>query len=89
MFISATIEISSAATDVVPSDCIVSFEGEQYIFVPASDRHHFEAVSVKTGNTTDEFTAITLPQNFKRETPIVTHGAFELLGLLKNQGEEE
>ncbi|HEY9046498.1 MAG TPA: efflux RND transporter periplasmic adaptor subunit [Ohtaekwangia sp.] len=89
MFITATIEISSAPADAAPTSSIVNFEGDNYIFIAAADKNHFRAIPVKTGDNAGEFTAIELPENFNRQTPIVTQGSFELLGLLKNQEEEE
>ena len=84
MFVTANIETVSQNEDVVPATSIANYEGKDYIFV-SSGVNRFTAIHVNTGTTTDQFTQIQLLEKIETETPIVTRGTFELMGLLKNK----
>jgi cobalt-zinc-cadmium efflux system membrane fusion protein len=86
MFITANIETTSAEADVVPIASIANFEGKDYIFVSSSD-NQFKAIPVTSGNNFGEFTEVQLLERIAPGTPLVTNGAFELMGLLKNNQE--
>jgi cobalt-zinc-cadmium efflux system membrane fusion protein len=84
MFVTATIETKAVMAHVVPDDAVVSFQGEQIIFV-ASDNSHYRAVRVQTGGQADNYTEITpIEEEVKVGSDIVVRGAIELLGLLRN-----
>lgn len=89
MYITAMINTAAKNVTVVPSKAIVSFGGNEYIFVQGGDKNAFKMIEVKTGNTNDEFTEIINSQGIATDTQIVFDGAFELLGLLKNGEAEE
>ncbi len=86
MFVTANIETASQNGDVVPTTSIANYEGKDYIFVP-SGVNRFTAIRVNTGTTMGTFTEIQLLEKTEAGTPIVTRGAFELMGLLKNKQE--
>jgi cobalt-zinc-cadmium efflux system membrane fusion protein len=86
MFITADIETALKETDVVPTTAISSFEGKDYIFVSSGD-NQFKAIRVATGNSIDNFVEVQLQEKVVSGTTIVTTGAFELMGLLKNKQE--
>ena len=86
MFVTAVIETASKDTDVVPTTAISSFEGKDYIFVSSGD-NQFKAIRVVTGNSIGNFTEVQLQEKSVSGTTIVTTGAFELMGLLKNKQE--
>jgi len=86
MFVTAIIETASKETDVVPTTAISNFEGKDYIFASSGD-NEFRAIRVVTGNSIDNFTEVQLQDKLVSGTTIVTTGAFELMGLLKNKQE--
>ncbi len=88
MYITAEIETTLQETDVVPATAIVNFEGDDFLFATAGTKDQFEIIKVKTGNSTAEYTEVQLPQGFDKSRSIVTNGAFELLGILKNTQDE-
>lgn len=84
MFVTATIETASKETDVVPTSAISNFEGKDYIFLSSGD-NQFKAIRVVTGKSVGNFTEIQLQEKMASGATIVTSGAFELMGLLKNK----
>jgi membrane fusion protein, heavy metal efflux system len=88
MYITAEIETTLQETDVVPATAIVNFEGDDFLFATAGTKEQFEIIKVTTGNSTAEYTEVQLPQGFDKSRSIVTNGAFELLGILKNTQDE-
>lgn len=87
MFVTATVETENAMANVVPADAVVNLSGENFVFV-FSGEHQYKAVKVQTGRETGIYTEI-IPIEGKLEvgTPVVVHGAFQLLGLLKSTPE--
>lgn len=49
----------------------------------------FRRVEVGTGVTENGFTALILPENFNRQSKVVTKGAYDLLSKMNNAAEEE
>lgn len=86
MFVTARIETASEIERVVPTAAIANYEGKDYVFVSAGN-NEFKAVSVRTGNTSGGSTAIYFLPQPEEDVMIVTRGAFELMGLLKNKQE--
>ena len=87
MYITANIESDAHEVDAVPVNAIVNFEGEDFVFV-AGGSNQYTLTKIKTGKSTPDFIEVQLPESFDRSLSIVTDGAFELLGLLKNTQEE-
>jgi cobalt-zinc-cadmium efflux system membrane fusion protein len=88
MYITATIETSLEEADVLPASAVVSFEGDDFIFTPTEKKEQFEIIKVKIGSTTSDIVEVEVPQGFDKNRSIVTKGAFELLGILKNMHED-
>ncbi len=86
MFVTATIETASEEADVVPTTSISNFEGKDYIFVSSGD-HQFRAIPVNAGIAVGEFTEVHVSEKIAPGTSVVTRGAFQLMGLLKNNQE--
>lgn len=103
-FVKAVIEIGANPVTALPSQAIVDFEGESYIFVQRPEGAHtdstskgagsegmtFEMVQVSKGVSESGYTQVKFPQEFESQTPkIVLKGAYALLSKLKNSEEEE
>lgn len=84
MFVTANIETMSQDSDVVPVTAISNFEGKNFIFVSSGERQ-FKAVPVTTGIASGYFIEVQLLEKVAPGTSIVTQGAFELMGLMKNK----
>ena len=97
MSITALISIGKETAPAVPSQAIVNYQGQDYIFVQAKDSAEskdsseiiFERVPVVKGVSDVGYTAITLLKDIPSETSIVTKGAFFVLAKMTNVGEEE
>ncbi|TLU89408.1 MULTISPECIES: efflux RND transporter periplasmic adaptor subunit [Dyadobacter] len=103
-FVKAVIETGANPVTALPSQAIVDFEGESYIFVQRAEGAHtdstskgaesegltFEMVQVSKGVSENGYTQIKFPQEFDDQAPkIVLKGAYALLSKLKNSEEEE
>ena len=88
MFVTASIETSTREATVLPVKALVSFEGKDYVFASMNNANEFELVPVEIGNSNAEFIEIKMPPGFEFSRNIVVDGAFELLGMLKNNQEE-
>lgn len=105
MNITAVISIGETVLPAVPTEAIVSFQGQDYIFVLKSNTAptskdtdssktkntelRFERVQVVKGTSDVGFTEVTLMKNLPPKTQIVTKGAFFVLAKMTNTGEEE
>jgi len=96
MNITAVISIGEALVSAVPTDAIVSFQGQDYIFVQTkrpetndSAEIYFERLPVVKGLSDVGYTEITTLKEIPPETPVVTKGAFFLLAKMTNIEEEE
>lgn len=83
MYFTALIETSERSVLAVPENAIVSFEGAEYVFLQ-KDKNQFISFPVKSGVTENGFTEVSLPEGFDLSAPLVTQGAYALLGKLKN-----
>ena len=105
MNITAVISIGESVLPAVPSEAIVSFQGQDYIFVSKNEPSttqkvadssktkdaelKFERIQVIQGTSDVGFTEVTLMKNLPPKTHIVTKGAFFVLAKMTNIGEEE
>ena len=105
MNITAVISIGETVLPAVPTEAIVSFQGQDYIFVSKSNTSttpndkdssktkdaelKFERIQVIKGTSDVGFTEVTLMKDLPPKTPIVTKGAFFVLAKMTNTGEEE
>ncbi len=87
MYFNAEIETDDATVATLPSEAVVKYENRSYVFVAKEARNNYEMVEVKTGNSADNYVEVVLPGRLQSDVGIVTHGAYELLGFLKNRGE--
>lgn len=88
MNVTALISLDKITTPAVPNDAIVTFQGQDYIFI-VTDAHAFEKVPVAKGTSEVGYTQITLLKPVPPDTKIVTKGAFFVLAKLTNSGEGE
>ena len=86
MFMNADIEVKSNNAKVLPDDAFVRFENKQYVFI-VKGKNQFEMVEVKTGNSENGFTEITIDEKLANET-FVFKGAYNLLMKMKNTADE-
>ncbi|HYM95379.1 MAG TPA: efflux RND transporter periplasmic adaptor subunit, partial [Chitinophagaceae bacterium] len=86
MFMNADIEVKSNNTKTLPDDAIVRFENKQYVFI-AKAKNQFEMAEVKTGNSENGFTEITIDEKLAAET-FVLKGSYNLLMKMKNTADE-
>lgn len=87
-FMNALIETAADTAWALPEDAIVRYQNQHYVFVQ-KDAHVFEMQPVKTGGQADSLVAI-IPENDNiGRQQFVVKGAYSLLMLLKNTGEEE
>ena len=105
MNITAVISIGETVLPAVPTEAIVSFQGQDYIFVSKNNTAptskdtdssktknaelKFERVQVVKGTSDVGFTEVTLMKDLPPGTQIVTKGAFFVLAKMTNTGEEE
>ena len=86
MFMNADIEVKSNNVNALPDDAIIRFENKQYIFI-TKGKNQFEMVEVKTGDSENGFTEISIDEKMANET-FVLKGAYNLLMKMKNTSEE-
>lgn len=87
-YMNAEIGTTSNKVHVLPSDAIVTYENEQFVFVETG-KNSFEITKVSTGVSQDNFTA--LSEASARELldkKIVLRGAYNLLMKMKNISDE-
>lgn len=87
MFFSAIIETETETVPALPEEAIVVFEGKDYAFVVRGETE-FEMVEVATGLRENGFVEVKGPADLM-QARFVGAGAYNLLGMLKNSGEEE
>lgn len=93
-YVQAQIKLNNVLSDVLPEEAVVRSEGERYIFYKVTGNEdsalHFRMLPVKVGVEEGGFIQVTLPGNISiPDSSIVTNGAFSLLSVLKNTGEED
>lgn len=100
MNVTGLINIGENATTAVLSNAVVSFSGTDYVFIKKQDTAHanqkpvdgkfvFERIRVKKGITSGGYTEITPLEEIPENAKVVTNGAFYLMAILTNAGEEE
>lgn len=94
MNITALISLEHITAPAVPTDAIVTMQGQDFIFAVSEKAAHagetaFEKVPVAKGTTDVGYTQVTLLKNIPPATKIVTKGAFFVQAKLVNTGEDE
>lgn len=87
MNITALISLDKVTTPAVPTDAIVTYQGQDYIFLVIEDGLSFEKIPVARGTTEVGYTQITLLKPVPENAQIVTKGAFFVLAKMTNSGE--
>ncbi len=86
MYMNAEVELKSLNSNSLPEECIVNFEGKDYIYIEIG-KQKYEMTEVQIGEKENNFVRIL---NFKRlqNKKIVSKGAYTLLMKMKNTEEE-
>jgi RND family efflux transporter MFP subunit len=95
MYVNAIIETSGKKETALPEDAIVSFDDKDYIFVFERNKEEdgkpfteYRIVEVVKNATDDNYSSVTLPEEFNiNTTQVVIKGAYNLLSAMKNAGE--
>lgn len=87
MFFNAIIETATETVPTLPEAALVVFEGHDYVFVVRGD-NEFEMVKVVSGLRENGYVEVDVPAELL-QARFVGAGAYNLLGMLKNTGEEE
>lgn len=86
MFMNAEVELSGSLLAALPENAVVRFENKNYVFIDKGNKQ-FEMQEVQIGETENGFTEIKDAEKFQNKN-IVTEGAYNLLMMLKNTGED-
>jgi RND family efflux transporter MFP subunit len=102
MNVTAVISLEKNTVPAVPSEAIVSYQGQDYIFIQSREHSktedkekkkesglEFAKIPVAKGTTDVGFTEITLLKGIPANAKVVTKGAFFVLAKMTNAGEEE
>ena len=93
MSITAVISLEKATVSAVPTEAIVTHQGQDYIFMQAQKHAEtsltFEKIPVAKGTTDVGYTEITLLKEIPLDARIVVKGAFFVLAKMTNTGEHE
>lgn len=93
MSITAVISLEKATVKAVPTDAIVTYQGQDYIFMKTQKHSEtgltFEKIGVARGTTDVGYTEITLLKEIPSDARIVVKGAFFVLAKMTNTGEHE
>ena len=84
-YMNAEVEVTANNINTLPEECIVNFEGQEYVFIETA-KQQFEITPIKTGTKENGIVAITNTEMLTGKT-IVTHGAYTLLMKMKNKEE--
>lgn len=86
MYLNAEIAVRNHNAFVVPEDALVSFEGNNFLFV-AVTKNEFRMTAIETGVMENGFVEIKNVDSFS-DLDIVTSGAYTILMEMKNTSEE-
>jgi RND family efflux transporter MFP subunit len=103
MNITALISLDKITTPAVPDEAIVTYQGQDYIFIvkdthtesedhsneKAGDGSTFEKVPIAKGTSEVGYTQITVLKPIPADVKIVTKGAFFVLAKMTNSGDGE
>lgn len=82
MYMNAEVEIESTNANAIPEECIVNFEGKNYIFIETA-KQNYKMQEVSLGKKENNFIEVLNAADF-RDKKIVSKGAYTLLMTLKN-----
>lgn len=95
MYVNALIEEPGSQVTSVPSEAIVSFDDQDYIFIFSKEKTEngrsfaeYRMIPVDKGTTDGKYSEVILPQGFDlNSAKVVIKGAYSLLSAKKNAGE--
>ena len=92
-FVHATIQLDHVLSEVLPSEALVRSGDRSFVFilqqVTADSSYLFQMLPVKRGNEQDGYVQATLNGPRVNDLQVVTKGAFSLLSVLKNEGDDD
>ena len=101
MNVTANISLNKATVSAVPTEAIVSYQGQDFIFIVVDSSSSnkgmqkenqktmaFEKIPVAKGTTDVGYSEITLLKEIPANAKIVVKGAFFILAKMTNKGEE-
>lgn len=93
MNVTANISLDKATLPSIPTEAIVSYQGQDFIFVVDSvstkdESTHFKRIPVAKGTTDIGFSEITLLKEIPANAKVVVKGAFFILAKMTNKSEE-
>ena len=86
MYFNIELTINQMATNVLPEEAIVQFEGKDYAF-EVINKNQFKMIPVEIGVTHQNWIETKKPENHGKV--FVSKGAYQLLTALKNKGEDD
>lgn len=93
MFVNAFVSLQPANVTAVPEDAVVSFEGNDYLFVFNKNKKEkgksvteYKMIQIKKGYSEDGYIQVIIPAGTATDK-IVVKGAYSLLSAMKNAGE--
>ncbi len=94
MNITANISLDKATLPAIPTEAIVSYQGQDYIFIVDSvdtvkNETHFKRIAVVKGTSDVGYSEITLLKDIPADAKVVVKGAFFILAKQTNIEEEE
>ncbi|GAO44522.1 efflux RND transporter periplasmic adaptor subunit [Flavihumibacter petaseus] len=100
MNITAVVSLNEQTVPALPSEAIVTWQGQDYIFIVTGEMYSgdekdsagevtFERIPVAKGTTDVGYTEITLLKAIPADARVVTKGAFFVLAKMTNAGEHD
>lgn len=86
-YVTATIDVGHRTGITLPADAVIHYEGKDYAFIELAHHKYQAVVLTILGNSHDKV-MIRLNDKNQVDQKFVIKGVYELLGLLKNTGDE-
>jgi cobalt-zinc-cadmium efflux system membrane fusion protein len=87
MYMNAEIDLKNTQSLSVPEESVVSFEGQNYLFVKTNKKNTFELLEAEIGNAENGWSQVLNSEIFQTKQ-IVVKGSYGLLMALKNKADE-
>lgn len=86
-YVTATIDVGQRAGMTLPAESIIHYEGKDYAFIELGP-DKYQAIVLTIVESSQDKVMIRLTDKNQADQKFVIKGAFQLLGLLKNTGDE-
>jgi cobalt-zinc-cadmium efflux system membrane fusion protein len=86
MYMNAEIHLKNSKSLAIPEESVVSYEGQNYLFVKTNKKKTFELREVEIGNTENGWSQILNSEIFQNQQ-IVVKGSYALLMTMKNKSD--